>query len=122
MPQALALSGKTIVIIDQEALIALDVETIVTDHGATAVIVARAADVNAVITDLVQSTSMLVIDHASARTAFSSLAELFALGVPTILTTTGSDLVFETGLPPHARIVEKPFSDKDMVAALQTLI
>ncbi len=112
------LDGLHILLVEDEYLIALDVETICLDHGATQVTIAgRLAELQ---------------DRSLTDGVDAAIVDLMINGVPTLnfaarLQQQGIPFIFATGHMmtddirarfPHVELVEKPYSGDDLVRAL----
>jgi DNA-binding response OmpR family regulator len=112
------LDGLRILVVEDEFLIAMDVEQLCRDHGAAEVAIARE------LTEVDEKELPLRFDAA--------VVDLMLGGVSTLnfaarLRSTGIPFVFATGYPdsddirgsfPEIRLIGKPFSGDDLVAAL----
>jgi CheY-like chemotaxis protein len=109
------LGGLTILVLEDEFLIAMDVEHLCLEHGATAVAIAgnlaeapTAFDFDAAVVDLMlggQST----LDYAS---------ELRKRGIPFVFASGYGDREDLTARFPEVSVVAKPYAGNDLVEAL----
>lgn len=110
------LDGLRILVLEDEFLIAMDVEQICRDAGATDVIIARTleeaegatADFDAAIIDMM----------LEGKSTLNFAAALRDGGVPFVFASGYSDLGEATTSFPDATIVGKPYSGDDLVKAL----
>lgn len=114
----LLLDGLRILVLEDEFLIAMDVEQLCRDHGAQEVVIARdlteidapgiAAQFDAAIVDLMLSGNS-TLDFA---------AGLREKGVPFVFASGYSDAEEIRTSFPGVRLVTKPYSGEDLVEAL----
>ena len=117
-PVPTLLDGLRILVLEDEFLIAMDVEQLCRDHGAQEVVIAR---------DLTE------IDDRKVATQFdAAIVDLMLGGTSTLkfaagLRETGMPFVFASGYSdadeirtsfPGVRLVTKPYSGEDLVAAV----
>lgn len=115
-----AIAGKRFLVLDDEFLIALDIQQILESAGATQVAcTGNAADALRAI-DGAQSFDLAVLDYRLAGTTSS-------LDVADVLVKAGIPFVFLTGMRgdkqmkqqyPEAPVVEKPYDAKQLIAAI----
>ncbi|CDX23434.1 Response regulator receiver protein [Mesorhizobium sp. ORS 3324] len=114
----LLLDGLRILVLEDEFLIAMDVEQLCRDHGAADVAIAR---------------ELTEVDEKELPSRFdAAVVDLMLGGVSTLhfaarLRSTGVPFIFATGYPdsdelkgsfPEIGLVSKPFSGDDLVSAL----
>ncbi|MFZ2100159.1 MAG: hypothetical protein WAU86_06295 [Oricola sp.] len=114
------LSGKSILIVEDAALIAVDIETVLNELGATHVSTEGGGESSA---SAPRRFDLAVIDIRSAVALENDLVgELDNGGVPAIFLTTDSE---GNGIPRFSgrfEIVQKPFTYEDLCAAIARLI
>lgn len=112
------LEGLRILLVEDEYLIAMDVETICLEHGAVAVtIVGRLSDLDA--DSLMQHIDIAILDlMLNGQSTLDFAARLQRRGIPFIF-ATGQSMTQEIRTRfPHVQLVEKPYSGDDLVKAL----
>jgi len=112
------LSGLRILILEDEVLIAMDVEQLCRDNGAADAVIVRdlaeidrrdrPADFDAAVVDLMLG-GVSTLDFA---------AQLRSAGVPFVFASGYSDADEITGSFPEVRLVSKPYSGDDLIEAL----
>lgn len=122
MPYQLKLEGKRALIIDNEIMIALDVERILLDAGFCECTVMRKDEAYRFVPADKYGVDILVIDFRAADDGREDTEKLVAAGTPVILLTTNGDRVAKNWIPAHFRVVEKPFIDEDIVNTLISLL
>ncbi|MEI9408697.1 response regulator [Mesorhizobium salmacidum] len=116
MPQLL--DGLRILVLEDEYLIAMDVEQLCRDHGASEVVVARdlaEVDGRKVATDFDAAIVDLVLGGASTLEFAAGLREA---GVPFVFASGYSDADEIKASFPGVRLVTKPYSGEDLVEAV----
>ncbi|MEI9418173.1 response regulator [Mesorhizobium sp. Cs1321R2N1] len=116
MPQLL--DGLRILVLEDEYLIAMDVEQLCRDHGASEVVVARdlaEVDGRKVATDFDTAIVDLVLGGASTLEFAAGLREA---GVPFVFASGYSDADEIKASFPGVRLVTKPYSGEDLVEAV----
>ena len=113
-----SLDGSVILIIEDELLIALDLELMLADHGAQTV------TVNSLVTALTAveapEISAAIVDHVLGDGDSSDLYRRLAeRGVPFLIHTAKNHL---TGPCTHAERLDKPTSPEVLLAAVQRLL
>ncbi len=113
--QDISLRGLRVLILEDEILIALDLEQIFRDLGVDEVIVARNLD--DVAADATFDVAVLDLMLAGRSTVeFASVQ--FAKGVPFVFATGRSDAAQLLSDLPDVPIVDKPFSNEALVRAI----
>lgn len=117
-----SLQGLTVLVLEDEYLIALDVERLCREHGASEVRIARSLEELGA-DPLAEHFDVVVLDvmlGGQSTTSFAS--RLLCRSIPFVFATGYSDDEtmfegFET-----VPVVAKPYSDRDLVAALVLVI
>lgn len=112
------LEGLRILLVEDEYLIAMDVETICLEHGAVEVaIVSRLADLDD--DSRVRHIDIAILDlMLDGGSTLDFAARLQSRGIPFIF-ASGHSMTDEIRIRfPHIRLVEKPYSGDDLVNAL----
>ena len=113
--QDISLKGLRVLILEDEILIALDLEQIFRDLGVEDVIVARNLDD----VDAEATFDVAVLDLMLAgRSTVEFASVLFAKGVPFVFATGRSDAAQLLSDLPDVPIVDKPFSNEALVRAI----
>lgn len=111
---------STVLLVEDNAMIALDIEDILMSHGVSTVILARSlAEAN---TFQDQDISLAILDFNLSNETTETLAKaLKAKGVPVIFVSGFAErLSMPAGLM-DMPIVVKPFTPEDLLAAIQTV-
>lgn len=116
------LDSMDVLVIEDEILIALDIERIVLSVGAKQCRIMRAIDAMNV-PELEQfPRDLIVIDHRSFHANWSHFSDLVAQFHSVIVLTTESDTARKLVSNPSTVIVSKPFADNDIIEAVQQLL
>lgn len=122
MPNLRCLQGKHVLVVETERLIAHDIERIASDHGAGKITLVHADKGAAPAASATVGVDLAVMDFRAARQQFRHIAgHLSAMGVPTIIMTTGGENIIRPWLIDRLTTVEKPFGDSDFSRALSRL-
>jgi len=114
------LSEKSVLIVEDSALIAVDIESILAELGATDIATEGGGE-----TRIPESRrfDLAVIDIHTASTLGESLIEkLGQESIPVVFLTTGDETRFETGYTGRSEIVRKPFTYEDLCGAFARLL
>lgn len=112
------LAGKTILIVEDEYLIALEAQHMVEDAGAGEVMLANSvADVLKLLADGPRIDAA-VLDLKLGKEDASSLIAEFALRAIPLLVTTG----FDVSRPEGVMVLVKPYQDTQFVDAVRRLV
>ncbi|MER9331696.1 response regulator [Mesorhizobium sp. M0152] len=112
------LDGLRILVLEDEFLIAMDVEQLCRDHGAGEVVIAR---------DLAEIDDRKVVTQFDAAVVDLMLGGVSTLGFAAGLREAGMPFVFASGYSdaeeikvsfPGVRLVAKPYSGEDLVEAV----
>jgi DNA-binding response OmpR family regulator len=120
LPVPPLLDGLRILVLEDEFLIAMDVEQLCRDHGAGQVVIARdLAEINGkqVATQFDAAIVDLMLGGASTLDFASSLR---AAGVPFVFASGYSDADEIKASFPGVRLVGKPYSGEDLMQAVAT--
>jgi len=113
--QDISLKGLRVLILEDEILIALDLEQLFRDLGVEEVVVARNLDD----IDAEGAFDVAVLDLMLAgRSTVEFASVLFAKGVPFVFATGRSDTAQLLASLPGVPIVDKPFSNEALVRAV----
>jgi len=113
--QDISLKGLRVLILEDEILIALDLEQLFRDLGVEEVVVARNLDD----IDAEGAFDVAVLDLMLAgRSTVEFASVLFARGVPVVFATGRSDAAQLLASLPGVPIVDKPFSNEALVRAV----
>lgn len=113
-------SGKRMLVVEDEFLIALDIERILESVGVTTIVTASRV---AQALDLVMASGPFdaaVLDLKLEKETSTPVAErLHAAGVPFVFLTGGAPTAEITARFPNAPVVGKPFDTDSLLAAVQ---
>lgn len=114
------LRDKTVLIVEGEVLIALDIQRSLAGENARNFVFARAAGEVTRIAGPLPAVDLAIIDIVPADTDGPELAQrLVAHAVPCLLTSTGLDAnLLDFELP----VLLKPFSQAQLMVAIQTVL
>lgn len=112
------LRGARVLVLEDESLIALDIEQVCRDFGAGDVVVARTVD-GAEGEALAGAFDIVVLDLMLAgHSTVGFASRLSARGIPFVFTTGYSDVEPMLGDLAGAQVVEKPFLTETLVTAI----
>lgn len=112
------LAGKTILIVEDEFLIALEAQHLVENAGASEVVLANSVrDVRMLLADGPQIDVAILDLKLGAEDATPLIEEFTSRTIP-ILVTTG----FDRGAPPGVKVLTKPYRDTQFIDAVQQLV
>lgn len=114
---ALSLAGLRILILEDEFLIAMDLEQMCRDHGAVDVLISRTLDG---VDDLAEdSFDAAIVDMKLGVTSTLDFArELFDAGIPFVFATGYADARETSAHFPGVPVITKPYLGSDLVDAL----
>lgn len=115
--QDVSLEGLRVLVLEDEVLIALDLEQACRDLGAAEVIVARTLDEAETAASAVLDVAVLDIMLAG-RSTVEFAAGLSARGIPFVFATGYTDADRLIGDMADVEIVDKPFSTEALVRAI----
>ena len=117
--QDVSLKGLRVLILEDEILIALDLEQVCRDFGADEVIVARSLDEIAAEGPAGAAFDVAVLDlMLGGRSTIDFASDLFAKGIPFVFATSYGDAEQLLAHLPDVQIVDKPFSSEALVGAI----
>ena len=120
--QDVTLKGARILVVEDEVLIAMDIEQICREWGADDIVVARSLD-RAQAEAQAGPFDLVVLDlFLSGETTVEFAADLTAGGTPFVLTSGYADAEALLGATAGRPIVEKPFLAETLVAAMAQAI
>lgn len=111
------LSGKRLLVLEDEFIIALDIQRIVEEAGARQSVLARTYEEVAELSSRYSDFDLAIVSVPRPATADAEIAgRLAAAGVALVVCTANPAALAGTPLA-GAQIVDKPFSDDELVAA-----
>ena len=114
-PSALVLAGMSVLILEDEPLVAMFVESCLQDAGAT--IVKIAASISAARSVLNESFDAAVIDlHLADGDASALIGVLSGRGIPVVVTT--GDTIDREMLTQTVAVLQKPYPEADLIKVL----
>jgi len=114
------LSGKTVLIVEDTALIAVDIETVLDELGA-ANIVTEGGGESRSLTE--RQFDLAIVDFRAATLLGEAFfAKLDRESVPVVFMMTDPDNDGSTGFSGRFEIVQKPFAYEDLCAAIARLV
>ena len=114
-PSALVLAGMSVLILEDEPLVAMFVESCLQDAGAT--IVKIAASISAARSVLNESFDAAVIDlHLADGDASALIGVLSGRGIPVVVTTGGT--IDREMLTQTVAVLQKPYPEADLIKVL----
>ena len=114
------LSEKSVLIVEDSALIAVDIESILAELGATDIATEGGGE-----TKIPQSRrfDLAVIDiHTASALGDRLIEKLGPDAIPVVFLTTGDETLFETGYTGRNEVVRKPFTYEDLYGAFARLV
>jgi len=117
------LSEKSVLVVEDAALIAVDIETMLDELGAARIVTAGGGEIASATQITGEPFDIAIVDIHTAASLEGNIAEaLDGLGVPAIFLTTDPE---GDNVPPfngeHV-VVLKPFTYEDMYAAIARLL
>ncbi|HEY4203026.1 MAG TPA: response regulator [Devosiaceae bacterium] len=112
------LSGKRLLIVEEEFLIALDIQRMLDGAGTTAMIFVRSVDEAEAHVDRLENMDIAIIGLPMETSSAITLAQaLHERGIAVVVSS--SDHRHRHGIPalPFAAIIIKPFADEDLTRA-----
>lgn len=117
------LAGRSILLLEDELLIAMDVEQTCLDHGAEKVAIFRSLEeLGASPFEQHQFDCGIIDLHLGARSTTGFAEELRARSIPFVFATGFSDFKALVAKFPDVSIVSKPYSSEDLVMSLVAAI
>jgi DNA-binding NarL/FixJ family response regulator len=117
------LTDKTILIVENEVLIALDIQRILAEHNAGEVVFARTSQEIAGQDAFLSAVGLAIIELRHQDPAGVELARgLIAAGIACVMMS--ADVQLRKGVPqlPKARVLLKPFSEEELVEAIRSAL
>lgn len=117
--QEVRLDGMRVLVMEDEFLIAMDVEQLCREHGATEVTIVRHLEDLGGDPFAGEPFHVAVLDlmlGGNPTTEFAS--HLSDRGIPFVFATGYTDVDERFGIAPDIEVVAKPFGGKDLIAAL----
>lgn len=111
------LNNLNVLIVEDELLIALDVERVVLDCGAAQCWLANKRDLAAHAPHAATPPDLLVIDYRTADNNWQQFDTLLALSTPVIVLSTDGKMESQPCEASRIIAVAKPFSDADLMDA-----
>lgn len=117
------LEGRTILVVEREFLIAIDIQRVLEASGAATTVFARSfAEARSLGTGW-SGFGLAVIDVAPSDPDAIALAQdLAALGIPLVLTSSQVHLSRGMTQVPDAPVLIKPFTDAELIAACRAAV
>ena len=113
------LSGKRLLIVEDEFIIALDIQRVLEDAGAQQSVLARNYDELATLSGRYSEFDLAIVSAPRPGSSDGDVAgNLVAAGVAVVVCTGRPGALADTALA-EAEIVDKPFSDDELVAACE---
>lgn len=113
------LSGKRLLILEDEFIIALDIQRIVEDAGARQSVLARNYEEVAALSGRYGEFDLAIVAVPRRDTADGDIAGRLAAAGVAIVVCTGSPGALAATPLAGAEIVDKPFSDEELLAACE---
>ena len=113
------LSGKTVLILEDTALIAVDIESVLDELGATNIVTEGGGETRS-LTE--RQFDLAIVDfHAATALGEVFFAKLENDSVPVVFMLTDPDFGGPTGFSGRFEVVQKPFAYEDLCAAIARL-
>jgi DNA-binding response OmpR family regulator len=114
-----ALAGRRILILEDEPLIAMDVEQLCREQGATDVVVMRSlADIGAA-DDVAGRFDVAILDLMLGGTSTLDFAgELWSLGLPFVISSGYTDIDEILKAFPGVKVIGKPYAGTELMEAV----
>ena len=114
------LSGKTVLIVEDSALIAVDIESVLDEIGATNIVTDGGGESRS-LTE--RHFDLAIVDfHAATALGEVFFAKLENENVPVVFMLTDPESGGPTGFSGRFEIVQKPFAYEDLCAAIARLL
>ena len=113
------LSGRTVLVVEEEFLIALDLQRMLEAQAAGPALFARSWNEAAALRDRWEELGLAIVEFRTGETqAIELAADLRSAGVPVVICT--SDAAQRRGLPalPGVPVVTKPILETDLARAI----
>ncbi|HWU17435.1 MAG TPA: hypothetical protein VN155_07105 [Devosia sp.] len=113
------LNGRTILIVEEEFLIALDIQRVLEDHDAGQCVFARSAAEALALSERWHTYSLAIVelrpDHADSIALLRGLSQA---GTNLIVTTSDPGLRSGSDVAPGAPTLIKPFPEEELLSAI----
>lgn len=118
------LTGQTVLIVEEEFLIALDIQRVLEDHDVGQCVFARSVAEALALRDRWPQYNLAIVEFSTDQPANLELLHgLAAAGIRTIITTSDRLLYFGIADAPGAPVLVKPFPEAELMSAIaQALI
>ncbi len=117
--ESLQLEGLRLLIVEDEFLIAMDMEQLCRDHGAAdAVVIGTAADLGAAPAGLADFDAAILDVMVEGQPTLDFARSLAERGIPFVFATGYSDCGDVFAAFPGVRVVGKPYAGDDIVEAV----
>lgn len=117
------LAGMRILVLEDEYLIAMDVEQLCRDNGASDVVILRSLDEVAAQGDVAEDVHAAVLDVMLAGSSTTGFAQLLqGKGIPFVFATGFSDSEEIFAAFPDVNVVAKPYGGPMLIEALADAI
>ncbi|MEO6014022.1 MAG: hypothetical protein ABIQ30_10620 [Devosia sp.] len=113
------LSGKCILIVEEVFLIALDIQRVVEEANAAQTVLARNFAEAEALADRFGEFDLAIINPPVGGSADADIAARLAGGCRAIVVCTAARLSLEGTALSDARMLTKPFADKDLLLACE---
>lgn len=118
-----ALAGLRVLVLEDEFLIAMDVEQLCRDGGAEDVVIVRSLDELDPIVDKPRTFDVAIVDlMLSGISTLDFARRLYDLGVPFVFASGYSDLHEIAEKFPDIAIISKPYAGEDLVGAIAAAV
>ncbi|QKV18519.1 response regulator [Oricola thermophila] len=112
-------SGKSVLVVEDSAVIALDIEAMLVGFGATRIVTAGEGDAASTRQVTGEKFDLAIVDMRSVDgTAPNLVDELNDAGIPVVFLTTDAACVVRGGFAGLHTVVLKPFSSGEFYAAV----
>ena len=114
------LSEKSVLIVEDSALIAVDIESILAELGAIHIATEGGGEIK---TPESRRFDLAVIDIRTAAAHGNDLIEMLGEdSIPVVFLTTGDETQFEPAYAGRSEVVRKPFTYEDLCGAIARLL
>lgn len=117
------LSGKSVLVVEDAALIAVDIETMLDELGAARVVTAGGGETALPIRTDAGAFDIAIVDvHTARRFSGDHFRDLDQTGVPVVFLVTNPESTDLLQFKGQHEVVGKPFTYEDLCAAIVRLI
>lgn len=114
-----ALAGRRILILEDEPLIAMDVEQLCRDQGAADVVIMRTLAETGSVSDLAKRFDVAILDLMLGETSTVDFAgQLWGLGLPFVISSGYTDIDEILASFPGVRVIGKPYAGTELMEAV----